>query len=457
MFAPLFIIFKDWHSVRVIGATMLLLIMLISACFLGKELELKKQYMLIFLCCLLIPFSGEYFEFVLTRSYYVPHIAISFVTIAVLLKTVKEDDKKYVLLTIINSLLAIIAGLGGLGQILVLYIPLFVSGLFLRYHDDLLFENTEAHKYDNERNYRRLFVQSLLLLVFVGVGYILNVKVLKCFYSFSTFNQIQFMAFDHDKFLGVFNGFLYSLGYRDGKNIFSAVLVQNVACFAVLFLGIYAMADAFKSNNIAWTDRFITVFLTAEIFIFWGLYTFTDFGHDARYNLPIIVFVIPVVLCLFRRKIDIVNNTMFRRVGTLLVFVLLGSGLMNYYRPEYKMHNELEDVASTLVGDNYDYGYATYWNTNVLTELSDGVIEMHGWRPDVDSIQNLNENHGWLQLKKHDYETPTGKVFILFDSSEKELFIAQQVSEGNVIYSSDKYIVYGFDNYDAMIESTKID
>lgn len=458
VFAPLFLIFKNWHSVRVIGAVEVLMIMLISAYFLGKQLELKKANLLIFLCCLMLPFSGEYLVFVLTRSYYVPYIVISFVTLAILLKTVNEDDKKkYVLLTIINGNLALVAGLGGLRQILVLYIPLFFAGLFLLYHDDLIFENAEANKFENGGKNSKLFIQSLLLNIFAGVGYILNIKVLRHFYSFSSFNEIKFTGFNIDNFFSVFNGFLYSLGYRDDVKVFSGALIQNVTCFVVWFFAIYSMVDVFKSKNITWIDRFITVFFTAEIFIFWGLYTFTDFGHTARYNLPIIVFVIPVVLCLFQRRIDVVGNTMFRRMGVLLVFAILCSGLMNYNRPEYKTHNELEDIAAILIDGQYDYGYATYWNTNVLTELSDGVIEMHGWKPDAYSIQDVNEPHRWLQLKKHDYETPRGKVFVLFDSSEKDSFIAQQVSGGDVIYSSDNYIVFGFDSYNDLMASTKND
>ena len=51
-----------------------------------------------------------------------------------------------------------------------------------------------------------------------------------------------------------------------------------------------------------------------------------------------------------------------------------------------------------------------------MTELSNGAIEMHGWITDVGAIQDVNETLTWLQVKKHDYETPTGKVFVLFDS-----------------------------------------
>ena len=92
-----------------------------------------------------------------------------------------------------------------------------------------------------------------------------------------------------------------------------------------------------------------------------------------------------------------------------------------------------------------------------MTEISDGVIEMYGWITDVGAIHDVNETLTWLQVKKHDYETPTGKVFVLFDSSETDSYIAQQVSCGDVIYESDNYIVYGFDSYDAMMASTKND
>ena len=110
-------------------------------------------------------------------------------------------------------------------------------------------------------------------------------------------------------------------------------------------------------------------------------------------------------------------------------------------------------MADKLVEEGYENGYATFWNGNVMTELSGGKIQMWVWSEttwdqhgtDVDAM------YQWLQLTSHDTERPTGKVFVLFSRKEFENNPwKQNLQPEDVIYESEEYVVMGYPDYETM-------
>lgn len=82
--APLFCLFSDWHVVRTVGTGILLVILLSSWVFLCRLLNLGKK--LIYFAPLIVwPFSREYIQFVLYGLFYIPHLVIIFLTLALCL------------------------------------------------------------------------------------------------------------------------------------------------------------------------------------------------------------------------------------------------------------------------------------------------------------------------------------------------------------------------------------
>ena len=141
---------------------------------------------------------------------------------------------------------------------------------------------------------------------------------------------------------------------------------------------------------------------------------------------------------------------LYRMQGMLFSLMILGAFL--------KKKGIITDegkrvIADKMVAEGYENGYATFWNGNVMTELSGGKIQMWVWRdatldqhgPDVDEI------YPWLQLTSHDTERPTGKVFVLFSREEfGNNPWKQNLQPENVIYESEEYVVMGYPDYDTM-------
>jgi hypothetical protein len=76
--------------------------------------------------------------------------------------------------------------------------------------------------------------------------------------------------------------------------------------------------------------------------------------------------------------------------------------------------NEYEHAAKALMQAGYEAGFATFWHGNVLTEASDGGLEI--W-----TLESLHapQRGAWLQQTRHMDTLPEGKVFVYVGESER--------------------------------------
>ena len=78
--APLFRLFTSWHTVRVVGSVVLILLYLAAWFWFGRSAKLKYSGLL-GAGLLVLPYGALYRQYVLEGLYYIPHIAISFVVL----------------------------------------------------------------------------------------------------------------------------------------------------------------------------------------------------------------------------------------------------------------------------------------------------------------------------------------------------------------------------------------
>ena len=85
IYMPLFKIFSDWKLVRFFGALLLQAILVLSYYFLSRQAGFSRNVFFLTGGLLLLPASTPYARIVLLHSYYVPHIAIGFFLLGLLL------------------------------------------------------------------------------------------------------------------------------------------------------------------------------------------------------------------------------------------------------------------------------------------------------------------------------------------------------------------------------------
>lgn len=145
-----------------------------------------------------------------------------------------------------------------------------------------------------------------------------------------------------------------------------------------------------------------------------------------------------------------------RRVAAMAFFVCflavsVGSSI-RYFSSGYRTNPHLAEVCDWLEDEGYTQGYATFWNGNVLTEWSDGQIEV--W---VTNDFNTLEPYEWLQKTSH-AQPPEGPVFLLTTMEElQSMGLTQLYWWSDVVYEDGEEIADRNKRYVVMAYDTAAD
>ena len=136
VFMPLFLFTQNWHIVRILGCAILNLILFASFIYLAKQLNIRHIPWIGFL--ILGCISKDYFLFVTLGSFYVPHFAISFISIGLIISFFKEErrNRKILKLAVLFTL-AFAAGLEGMRLVSITYLPLVLTAMLCCFIDEL--------------------------------------------------------------------------------------------------------------------------------------------------------------------------------------------------------------------------------------------------------------------------------------------------------------------------------
>ena len=435
LYALFFRLSSNWHFVRMAVTAAMWCILIVSYDGLCRAMDCKKAFLPTVLL-LVAPVSESYFRFVLAGVYYVPHIAIAFIALALNEGYFKARSGRKKFWLAASVLLAFVAGLGGPREIIALYAPLGLAAAA---------ELVREWKNETRR-------QQFIYAAFVGaaalIGYALNVLVLAGIYHFSTWSKIRFQVADGARMAGVFGSFATMYGAVIGKagSVFTIALS---AAWIVLTIGSIVYAYTHKVSD---AYRRLAGFVTAVYVVYILLYFFTTMVFNERYSLLNTVLSIPLI-AMALKEVRVEEHWKKTAAAVFLAAVAAGCVLLLVRMDGADETLERRVIADKLVTEGYENGYATFWNGNVMTELSGGKIEVWVWcdaeleqyGPDVDAM------YAWLQKIDHDTERPVGKVFVLFSRREFENNPwKQNLQPEDVIYESEDYVVMGYPDHDTM-------
>ena len=448
VYSLVFKLFNNWHIVRVVSLAILYLILLFSYWIFMVSIDMKRYYA-ITACILITPFSYEYFYFILKGGYYIPHISISLCALAVIELFNKSDTKykKYIYGTL-SFILALVSGMGGPRQIFILYLPIIVEYI-------ILFILKRAYYIKNWCIYIGSFFFSI-------IGFLINNKILRKKYQFSDFlNSMQWKQPDTAREQTLLNGILASLGFHEG-NLLGWDTVTNcisIVCFILMCIIFVIMIKRIKREReevISASFRTKLYFYIALI-MFLLLYSFTDLMYTNRYNIPILIFLIPIIAIF----IDEINSIhIYKKIGIIaFTIALMLSGAVVYQsRWNWDATEELRTISDCLQKEGYYSGYATYWNSNVLYELSDSKVDVWCWCDGyyIDELNDIDSVYHFSQIRNHETERPQGKLFVLLTKEEYEKFFLKDMLESEkIIYESDSFVIFGYSSYDELNEAVQ--
>ena len=150
-----------------------------------------------------------------------------------------------------------------------------------------------------------------------------------------------------------------------------------------------------------------------------------------------------MILELANEKFTYKHTRKLISTGIILLMIITSVGTLRMIKISNIRHPQgIEEVASWLHNKGITQGYTTFWNGNVLTELTNGEIE--AWV--VEDLSTMKIYH-FLQNTSHASEKPNGKYFVLTkDESERKEYDKEGKYEDRIAYQDENgFTIYVFD------------
>lgn len=447
VFAPLFFLSNNWLQVRTIGTAIILLGMLASCWYFCRQAGIGHLFPAIG-TLLVTPMSDVYFRITLLTVSYPPHLFAAFLCCGVLFQYIRCKKRPVrIALLVFLLLFSFVIGLGGLRQVLTFYLPLTLTALFMCF----VYSTPDSGRTlpGLAVPERRLLTGSLLATAATLGGWMVNTRVLRYIYHFSSQEGIHFTAFDGERLERLFFGWLESFGFRTGEYVTSPQILYNVFCFGALLVIVCAYISLVRHpQRYTFFERVFYLLSFFAFAVYEGLYLFTDMVYYTRYNIPVVVLMMPVAVDYLYRlpRCRLWRGVLLSTMAALLLWC--GNDYYTDLWPKNMTASQEAAVAALRVA-GYTEGYATFWNANVMVELSNGAFDIRVWHPgDITDPDDLYE---WMQTADHLTTKPEGPVFLFFSKVEGEYETASHcLTEGTVEYEDENYIAVSYPSYEAM-------
>ncbi|MEG2950460.1 MAG: hypothetical protein RR946_07205 [Clostridia bacterium] len=475
IFAPLMKIFTNWHTVRFVGSILLQGIMLWSYFYLCKQTKLGRKATFYSAAMLILPFSIKYGRIVLYHAFYLPFIAIGFFLVGMLISVVNhyrsaESSFKQWLRIAALLLLALLSGLNGVRQLMITMAPLVLASIFVTWKKEKLRTDESPEGFLSKWG---LILLSLLICAMGTIGYLINNNILSTLYSFKHFDQVITATPTAERLAAMIGDYFSQFGYQTGRVLFSLPGILAIGGLFVMLFLTFAGIKQFSCKPVCAPNP--PPFSTAACFtrvmfpfaVLVMLTTFVFWGQQAVYSLyliPAVVWAIPLLACLIEEYKDRCASVE-KWILTAACILVVSNGLFNnayFIHPTDKqvtyeglgyqnVHaaQDLEGAVDFLTSNGYEVGYATFWNANIVTNMTSGHIPMI---PLV--IDNANASLSyfqWLTNKNHHEEAfiENKRVFLLLLAPENEMYLQTPLADdGNLVYQDDFYLIYDFEYSD---------
>lgn len=453
----------NWYAARMLGQALFMLALIASYLYVGRGLGLRNSgvWGAAALAC---PFGVWYLWYGPYGGFYLPYMILLLLGFGVMLRLLKPASKRRRIVQWLFLLATSTAsGLNGVKGLMGFLVPMVLASLValaLQWH---------LQPQRCPRREVRLVGVSVLAAVVAGGAYLFNSVYLTATHQFADYNGRLWGTLDFGTLANKWMDFLSLFGYPVDSFLGGEVelfsMMGILSAFSILTIGAIVfslMRLLFRWRELDPIQR-LAPLLLASVCLVQGLVfacTGDTVAANASYWLTSMPLVFPVLQLEGETEHFRVRCT--RRVAALAFcacFVATSiSSTTQYFANGYRTNPHLEEVCDWLTDQGYTQGYATFWNGNVLTDWSNGEIEM--W---VCKDFNTLAPYQWLQKTSHT-QPPEGPVFLLTTSEElQKMNLSRLYWWSNVVYEdgeeqtdrNKRYLVMAYDSADAMMNAIR--
>ena len=435
LYAPLMLVFEDWHMVRFLGAVIGQCLYMASYAFLLRQAGMEKRYFYVGGTILLLPVSVAYGRVILYHNHYLPNIIISFCLVGLFLGFVRKRDwkKPGTWLQLLAMLtLSFLSGVNSLRQLMVTHGPLVLMLLAFCFLEDSRSSQPEKAAMLQPERLRVLLTAGVNALASLA-GLVVNKLLVKWGYMVSVEHDGNMLDLQDGAFLDeMLHGYFHQFGFRE-----RIYLITPAGILAVLglFLGGYAAVVAVKRLK-AWNgEEDIRKAVVCNFFLFYTgvmLVVFLMTGNSGYYY-PLYLslclpWAVPMLLDNFFRTpkhYHVLHGKRLFAWVSILILVLNGAANLTWFHGSKLFDQPYEGLTAQspdkkqaisgfvdyAVDNGYDVGYSLYWEANLVSEMTNGklpMISVNGVERNLVYCNCLTSL--WLR------EIPAQKPFFLLDA-----------------------------------------
>ncbi|MCL2138756.1 MAG: hypothetical protein FWH41_04405, partial [Treponema sp.] len=366
--------FENWALIRSINIMLNIMVLLLSYAFLMKQFKIPLKWILITCLFFIMPLSYDYWHFVLFGGYYIFFIAQFFICLGLFYKltlhkgTVKQSLPAFVLF----SLLSLMLGVQGIRALFAFYIPLLAACAFMR--GEIMPK-------------KKAVFLSIFGLACCCAGYVINFLLR---FSFSVTSYDKMLTEYPSNFLQKIGLSLMNLagffGYSAGTALISAQGFLGLSAIAAACFLLWAV---YKSSRFEFLPLFFLTSAACNIFTF----VIVDQPIVRRYFILFMIFYIPLAAVLFNHTEkkyipigNVINDGFWALKRTAIIcgiaLFVISQGLLNFKNFTENNANETrQGCINYMLENQLEFGFATFWNANIITELTNGRVEIAGLEP----------------------------------------------------------------------------
>ncbi len=432
-----FLFFPDnWYAARVTGMVIGLILLSVSVYFLFKKLGLLKAAPYA-AAIVIFPGGSWYFWMTVYGGQYLPYLLISVFSMLCVLSVAEAAQKrKMILPCAVIVILGILSGMNGIKQLMIFYVPFGLAAFIF-----LLLLLRHAEKSEDRKKALRFIISSFAGIVSSGIGYIINCRILANTYSFRQYSNT---VISDNNIWEYIKTYIWSFGFNTGNEFMS---LKGIASMTGLVVGILTVTCGVRLlTRLEKTDSGVS-FLTLVSLCIIVINVLVQ-AHVDKGGIQYFVAIVPYGLFLLVLEIASEDFRLkYSRMGfmnlllAVMMIVSLGTVMNEQDNPVHPLRAkpEMEKVVDFLNTTGYSRGIATPWNANIVTELSDGRLDM--WTITYWGDENPYE---WLQRKDHIKNgLPTENYFVLFEKGEAPFEFFTSRPELVPIYEDENYYVFG--------------
>lgn len=451
---------NNWHLVRTLSQAILLGLTALAYLFMMSAGEWKRES-IYFASILMCPFGFWYMFHGTFDGFYLTYMIFIMISVGLVNRLLRSASKhKKISFLILLSTFAFLFCLQGVRMLMNLYIPLILTAVLLLYCSCRKADKNGSDEF-SQRTSIHLCLYGLILFFSAGIGYLINSKILIKSFPYITLKDTVWLPFSLQNISQALSAFFELFGYATddffgiSPKVFS--LAGICATFGILFILILIVSMIRIIQNfftLNMEQKFLSMLFYSMLFTSVLIFSCLSAHYNGSYYLPMMPLAIALLQIEFETETYSIRNEKKILAWIIAIIIICCSFATstNFLKNPPRSNSTLPKMVEVFQQRGYQQGIAQFWESNVITELSNGQIEM--WT--VEEFTSLNRR-GYLQTKSHTRNLPQGKCLVLYELQNYNITDITQFQTIEVLWLDDDFVALGFQDINELYQYLAIE